>query len=119
LRVVIKANEVTNKDEADSAVTEFLSVMDRVTAMIFSREADPLHVILLLQDARALLQRADGELRDVKSNEHIRLRTALPNMRWKLEQLEQAAKLAEPAKTAQLDQDQESRSLSGGGAGVS
>jgi len=96
-----------SNEEADTAVTEFLSVMDRVTSMIFSREADPLQVILLLGDARALLQGADGTLSDAKSHEHIRLRAALPNLRWKLEQLEMAGELAEPAKPGRLDQDQE------------
>lgn len=78
--------------DADSAVAQFLGLMDRVQAMIFARR-NPIEVIPLLRDARALLERAEAAVRDPTDHERHRLLTALPHLHWKLVQLEQVAKL--------------------------
>jgi hypothetical protein len=80
--------------DADSAVAQFLVLMDRVQDMIFARR-NPTEVIPLLRDARELLDRAEAAVRDLASHERHGLRTALPHLHWKLMQLEQVAKLTE------------------------
>jgi hypothetical protein len=80
-------------DDAGEAVTEFLLLMDRVHDMIRA-DHDPLAAVLLLHDARALLRGAEAALRDADSRDRIRLRGALPHLRWRLAQLEHASKAA-------------------------
>ena len=80
-------------EDAGEAVTGFLLLMDRVHDMILA-DHDPLAVVLLLHDARALLTRAEAAVRVAGSRESIRLRGALPHLRWRLARLEHVSKVA-------------------------
>jgi hypothetical protein len=80
--------------DADSAVTQFVVMMERVHAMIIARR-NPGEVKTLLCEARRLLDRAETAVREVASREHNGLRDALPHLHWKLVQLEQVAKLGD------------------------
>jgi len=85
---------MTDTLDADSAVTQFVALMERVQDMIIARHS-PHEVIQMLGEARSLLDRAEEAVRDLRTGEHSRLRAALPHLHWKLAQLEQVAKLGD------------------------
>jgi len=54
--------------DADSAVTQFVALMDRVHDMILARR-DPHEVIALLRQARPLLDRAEAAVGELRTQE--------------------------------------------------